>query len=94
MDNFTNEKRNRYYGIRVGDIVKYYTHEGEVIELDPMNNNSVLIKTESKPVFKNIKAVAEWCEIITKVEDREDIKYGPTGDDERDDEFQSKDSGL
>ena len=69
-----NIKRNRYYGIRIGDTVKYgvpgqpdtydtYT----VVGYFNLDNNRVILKDEhgtEKP------GVAEWCEIITKVEDK------------------------
>jgi len=69
---FLNENRNRYYGLRVGDTVKLLYSTGlqygrcEVIELVAMDNNSVLLKSESG---KKFEWVAEWCDIITKVED-------------------------
>ena len=72
FDKFKNANRNRYYGLRVGDIVKPLYSVGmqfgkcEVIELMPMDNNSVMLQTE---LGKKFEWVAEWCDIITKVED-------------------------
>jgi hypothetical protein len=69
---FINENRTRYYGLRVGDIVSIKSVMGEnigehtVVELIPMDNNSVLLKSPDKGTFE---WVAEWCTIITKVED-------------------------
>ena len=72
-----NVNRNRYYGVRVGDTVKYgipsdpesydtYTVTG-YFNLD---NNRVIVKD----VHGNEKpAVAEWCQVITKVEDKKTI---------------------
>ena len=71
---FTNEKRNRCYGKRVGDIVRQTVFgivtEGEVIAISAMDNNSISVKSEKYGVET---LVAEWCEIITKVEDRSDF---------------------
>lgn len=68
---FDNEKRNRYYGVRVGDMVDYKlfknTIKGEVSRYGFMDNNCVYIKCDDG---KEIKAVAEWCTIIEKVEDK------------------------
>lgn len=67
---FTNEKRSRYYGLRVGDIVKckaYNINKAEVAAYSFSDNNRVELLL---PDGKAISAVAEWCEIITKVEDR------------------------
>lgn len=69
---FTNENRNRYYGLRVGDIVKPLYSVGmqfgqcKVIQLIPMDNNSVLLESIAG---KKFEWVAEWCAIVTKVED-------------------------
>lgn len=75
MKNFTNEKRNRYYGLRIGDIVSPKGLDGkesskgkaEVIDFGFMDNNAVYIKFEDGT---ETKWVAEWCKIITKIEDR------------------------
>jgi len=73
---FTNENRTRYYGLRVGDIVNAKGLTGivwgrsKVLELVPMDNNSVIIESKTG---KPIEWTAEWCEIVTKVEDI--VKY-------------------
>lgn len=70
---FDNPERTRYYGLRPGDIVSMKglnskeVTEGEVIELSPGDNNRVHVKTEAGHITD---WVAEWCDIITKVEDR------------------------
>jgi hypothetical protein len=69
---FINENRTRYYGLRVGDIVDAKSLNGtiwgrsKVLELVPMDNNSVVIENKNG---NPIEWVAEWCTIITKVED-------------------------
>lgn len=70
---FTNENRNRYYGKRVGDIVRcsfngHVTCEGEVVELGPLDNNRVQVKDSTSNEI--VSCVAEWCEILKKVEDK------------------------
>lgn len=69
---FKNEERNRYYGLRVGDIVTVPMFVGrkkaEVIGLHAGDNNGVQVHMEDGTERKE---VAEWCDIITKVEDRE-----------------------
>jgi len=70
---FTNEKRNRYYGVRVGDTVKLlFSHKekdpiAEVVGYGFMDNNRVIVKLEDGT---ETDWVAEWCEIIEKVEDK------------------------
>lgn len=69
MEPFTNEKRNRYYGKRVGDIIKskaYEIEEAEVVEYGWIDNNAIVIFHNGKKQ----QVVAEWCDIVTKVEDR------------------------
>lgn len=68
-----NARRNRNYGLRVGDLVRFdgltkLGWEGTVVALGVMDNNSAYIWTgeHAEPVF----VVAEWCEILEKVEDR------------------------
>jgi hypothetical protein len=66
-----NINRNRYYGLRVGDIVKceaFKIKKAEVFELGYMDNNAVYVLVDGKAT--PTKVVAEWCEITTKVEDR------------------------
>ena len=75
MSKFDNKERNRYYGLRIGDIVspkgidgkEWSKGKAEVIEYGFMDNNAVYIRVEDGT---ETKWVAEWCEIITKVEDR------------------------
>ncbi len=72
---FDNIERRRYYGIRVGDIVSPKMVDGsewkegkcEVISYGFMDNNAVYIRSENG---NETKWVAEWLDIITKVEDR------------------------
>lgn len=68
-----NVKRNRYYGIRVGDLVEYgvpgipETHHGyRVVGYGFMDNNYVILKDKNG---KEVEAVAEWRDILHKVED-------------------------
>jgi len=75
-ENWDNEERKRYYGIRRGDIVQDSwmkrngdDTKGEVVEYGIMDNNAVYVLFEGKE--EPVKCVAEWCEIVTKVEDRE-----------------------
>ena len=74
---FDNVNRNRYYGLRIGDIVelKYFNNfkenpdpKAEVIEYGFMDNNKVKVKLID--IDFEINWVAEWCNIITKVEDK------------------------
>lgn len=68
-NNFDNSNRVRYYGLRVGDIVRckfYNITEATVVSYGVLDNNSVIIQVgNSKP----IKVVAEWCEVIIRVQD-------------------------
>lgn len=71
---FDNENRNRYYGLRVGDIVHpiyfnnaYDRGNAEVIAYT-FDNNRVRIKWLANG--EETDWVAEHCEIVTKVEDR------------------------
>ncbi len=71
-----NESRNRYYGKRVGDIVKIKRHNGryivaEVIEYGFLDNNRLTYKTIKG---KEITSTAECSELILKVEDRADYQ--------------------
>jgi len=69
-----NKKRNRYYGLRVGDIVNAKVYDNiqllnaKILELNSTNNNSVLIDHPklSKPKWW----IAEHCKIVTKVENK------------------------
>jgi hypothetical protein len=67
---FLNEARKRYYWLRVGDVVgckAYRVDEGEVVELGGPDNNKVFVRIG---VDRVISCVAEWCEIIIKVEEK------------------------
>lgn len=75
---FDNKERRRYYGLRKGDIVNLRGLDGrvmyesaEVKDYGFMDNNRVYVEYHKD--FENVVQtdwVAEWCEIITKVEDR------------------------
>jgi len=80
-----NENRNRYYGVRKGDLVKkinfhpgskffpdsFYDKVYEVIDYCIMDNNGILLKEfHEKDHFEH---VAEWTEVFLKVEDRPPI---------------------
>jgi hypothetical protein len=69
MKKFDNEFRDRYYGLRVGDIVNLYSIKckAEVIGYGFLDNNSIRLKLEDG---REVNWIAEHCEIITKVEDR------------------------
>jgi hypothetical protein len=67
---FDNSERLRYYGLRIGDIIKcdaYGITEAEVVNYGFFDNNSVIVKEKGK---EPRKVVAEWCDIITRVENR------------------------
>jgi hypothetical protein len=69
---FKNEDRERHYGLRVGDIVLTLLMGdmrkiAEVTRLTHDNNGVMVIFLDG---VEN-KEVAEWCRIITKVEDRQ-----------------------
>lgn len=75
VDKNKNKKRNRYYGLRIGDIVSPISFNREwdkgkaiVIGYNLMDNNSVYIKALSDGT--ETKWVAEHCVIVTKVEDK------------------------
>lgn len=69
-----NLERRRYYGLRIGDLVspkgvdgkEWHRGIAEVINYGG-DNNRVEIKSKDGTI---IDWVAEWCDIITKVEDR------------------------
>jgi hypothetical protein len=74
MTNFENKERNRYYGLRIGDLVTINMGmsgskplNAEVIEYGFFDNNRVYLKLEDG---SEISWVAEWCTLITKVENR------------------------
>lgn len=72
-ETFDNKDRSRYYGLRIGDIINLKGVSGdvvyygaEVIDYGADNNRvEVRLKDSSETDW-----VAEWCDIITKVEDR------------------------
>lgn len=72
-DEWDNEDRTRYYGKRKGDIIKVMSLNGtvwgesEVLDYVAGDNNAILIKSKNG---NPIEWVAEWCDIITKIEDR------------------------
>jgi len=65
-----NENRNRYYGKRVGDTVEYSAF-GQVFQCEVigyhMDNNRIQVRLEDG-TERGI--VAEWCKVITKVEEK------------------------
>ena len=71
---FDNSERRRYYGLRIGDIVspkgisgeEWHRGIAEVVNYGS-DNNRVEIKSKDGTITD---WVAEWCDIITKVEDR------------------------
>jgi hypothetical protein len=72
MSEFLNEERRRYYGLRKGDRViakdLQGNNRGEAIVVEyGSDNNRVMLEFNDKSVQD---WVAEWCDIVTKVEDR------------------------
>ncbi len=69
-----NEERRRYYGIRVGDIVRSnYFQQDQLYEVwgyGFMDNNSVHLIEVGKENARPFPHVAEWLTIVTKVEDK------------------------
>jgi hypothetical protein len=69
MKPFDNIDRNRYYGLRIGDIISVefpsMNSLAEVVDYGG-DNNRVYIKLEDGTITD---WVAEYCTIITKVED-------------------------
>ena len=67
-----NENRNRWYGLRVGDLVEErafgQSRRGLITDLHMMDQNGCTVDVDGKPM----KFVCEWCSIIEKVEDREE----------------------
>jgi hypothetical protein len=71
---FDNVNRHRYYGLRKGDIVDARGISGipiyrnvKVHDYSDYDNNRVILKLASG---NTCDWVAEWCTIITKVEDK------------------------
>jgi hypothetical protein len=77
MVKFDNKERHRYYGLRIGDLVQIKTGlqsnpkilNAEVIDYGFLDNNRVMLKLENG---EETDWVAEWCTIVTKVEDKID----------------------
>ena len=69
MKPFDNINRNRYYGLRIGDTISVEvpnkTIQTEVVDYGG-DNNRVQVKFEDGRITD---WVAEYCTIITKVED-------------------------
>jgi hypothetical protein len=66
---FDNKDRSRYYGLRIGDIVKAESlnpNELYTIIDYGKDNNRVIIQSKDGKI---IEWVAEWCEIITPILD-------------------------
>jgi hypothetical protein len=71
---FDNAERHRYYGLRVGDIVNLRNIDStvvyknvEVIAYGAGDNNRIEVRLVNG---STTDWVAEWCDIVTKVEDR------------------------
>lgn len=71
-----NIKRNRYYGLRIGDKVQYKVPGislpndetiYEIVEYGYMDNNRVILVDKNG---EKHEAVAEWCKIIEKADNR------------------------
>jgi hypothetical protein len=76
---FDNENRNRYYGKRIGDIVKiksYYSGKymlAEVVGYGFMNNNALkYIILDDKDTV--LQMTAEDSDILLRVEDRHEFQ--------------------
>lgn len=68
-----NVDRRRYYGLRIGDTVtcegrqlKQFSGTAEVVEYGFMDNNRVTVEQDGH----RFSCVAEWMDIVTKVEDK------------------------
>lgn len=77
MENYENKDRHRCCGLRCGDVVIAWSPYpdrcgvyGVIIGMDKFDNNRVFIKAPNHYTYWHI---AEWCEIVTKVEDRGQI---------------------
>lgn len=71
MKIFNNYNRKRYYGLKICDYVSLKNLDGTefrkgIVVGFGLDNNSVIVDTQNQ---KQIKWVAEWCEIILKCED-------------------------
>lgn len=74
---YLNEDRTRYYGLRVGDKVHYHPFSPNapkevdtVHELGYGDNNCVYLIDDKGIIFK---AVAEWCNIVEKVDSKWEV---------------------
>ena len=70
-----NKDRKRKFGKRVGDSIQIrypvcYNFASEVVGIKGADNNSIFVIWEDGTIKSY---VAEWCDIITKVEDRLDF---------------------
>lgn len=71
---FDNVDRDRYYGLRVGDTVNLRGLDGkilfenvEVINYGFMDNNRVEVRLAND---NTTDWVAEWCEVVIRIEDK------------------------
>lgn len=69
---FDNASRSRRYGVRIGDTVDVIgfansANRGEVVGYGVLDNNSVYVQYPNGDICKE---VAEWCEIVERVEDK------------------------
>lgn len=68
-----NEKRDWWYGLRPGDIVKLMVPGGEmsgelrVVSLHVMDNNGCTVQTTTGR-RREFKAVCEWCTLVRRVD--------------------------
>ena len=70
-----NQHRKRYYGLRIGDTVdcgdsrlQQFSGEAKVVAYGGTDNNSVFIHIPGRE--KPLRCVAEWLNLIKKVEDK------------------------
>lgn len=68
---YDNTNRERYYGKRKGDRIRYYgltgqPEEGVVTGYGHGDNNAIYVQFDSKT--ESEKVVAEWCQIIKRVD--------------------------
>jgi hypothetical protein len=74
---FRNEERTRRYGLRVGDLVSRSIIDNhsvslEVISINGFDNNRVVVRElQTNHIYDE---VAEYCTLVTKVEDRELVR--------------------
>jgi hypothetical protein len=72
---FNNKDRTRYYGLRIGDIVNLKGIDGTILHANAeitgygSDNNRVCVEYEEGENIIWTEWVAEWCEIVIKVED-------------------------